>query len=66
MKSEGEFLIEKEWTPIKSRKLMAVDSDEMGEEGLEKLKRERGEKEGKGQNQEGEKEGDNTGGVGVR
>ena len=40
MKSEGEFLIEKEWTPIKSRKLMAVDSDEMGEEGLEKLKRE--------------------------
>jgi hypothetical protein len=29
MKSEGEFLIEKELTPIKSRKLVAVDSGEM-------------------------------------
>jgi hypothetical protein len=36
MKSEGEFLIEKELTPIKSRKLVAVDSGEMVEEALEK------------------------------
>ena len=60
MKSEGEFLIEKELTPIKSRKLVAVDSGEMDEI------KERAEKERKGQNQEGEKEGDNTDGVGVR
>jgi len=45
MKSEGEFLIEKELTPIKSRKLVAVDSDEMDEEALEKLKREQKKKE---------------------
>ena len=32
MKSEGEFLIEKELTPIKSKKLVAVDSGEMDEE----------------------------------
>ena len=45
MKSEGEFLIEKELTPIKSRKLVAVDSGEMDEEALEKLKREQKKKE---------------------
>ena len=44
---------------------MAVDSGEMDEEALEKLKREQKKKK-KGQNQEGEKEGNNTGGVGVR
>ena len=36
MKSEGEFLIEKELTPIKSSKLVDVDSGEMVEEALEK------------------------------
>ena len=45
MKSEGEFLIEKELTPIKSKKLVAVDSGEMDEEALEKLKREQKKKE---------------------
>ena len=45
MKSEGEFLIEKELTPIKSRKLVAVGSGEMDEEALEKLKREQKKKE---------------------
>jgi hypothetical protein len=45
MKSEGEFLIEKELTPIKSRTLVAVDSGEMDEEALEKLKREQKKKE---------------------
>ena len=45
MKSEGEFLIEKELTPIKSRKLVAVDSGEMDEEALEKLKRKQKKKE---------------------
>ena len=45
MKSECEFLIENELTPIKSRKLVAVDSDEMVEEALEKLKREQKKKE---------------------
>ena len=45
MKSEGEFLIEKELTPIKSSKLVDVDSGEMDEEALEKLKREQKKKE---------------------
>ena len=45
MKSEGEFLIGKELTPIKPRTLVAVDSGEMDEEALEKLKREQKKKE---------------------
>ena len=42
--SQSEFLIEKELTPIKSRELVAVDSGEMDEEVLEKLKREQNKK----------------------